>query len=63
MLQAMGILMIVLLHDVCLVWAGFTIASLYLSVNGSGSHAKLNQALEVYGNPALGNLAHLASQR
>lgn len=59
----LAILLFVLLHDICLIWAGFTIASIYLNVDGSGSNARVNQALEVYGDPVRGNLVNFASQR
>ena len=56
-------MLIILLHDICLIWAGFSIASVYLNVDANGSSARVNQALEVYGNPVRGNLANFASQR
>lgn len=61
-LQVLAILLFVLLHDICLIWAGFT-ASVYLNVDGNGSNARVNQALEVYGDPVRGNLVNFASQR
>ena len=62
-LQVLAILLFVLVHDICLIWAGFTIANVYLNVDGNGSSARVNQALEVYGDPVRGNLVNFASQR
>ena len=62
-MQVVAVLLVLLLHDALLLWAGFAAANFYVGVRTGQSGVSLNQALEVFGDPVRANPLHLASSR
>ncbi len=62
-MQVVGVLLLLILHDALLIWAGFRMANIYYGVSSGVSHVAVNQALEVFGDPARANPLHAATAR